>query len=105
MNNKSKIENIKKRNFSYPFRIEGEEYRDYNKQAPKGPWRFIWSHIPYYIKTAFYNTFKVGDYISVQEWIVLLNKYKRAILIGHSSNEIYPTEYKIVDDEIKNKYK
>jgi DNA-binding helix-hairpin-helix protein with protein kinase domain len=51
------ISNIIKMDFSYPC---GDNS---NKKTPEGPWRYIWSHLPRYLKEAFYNTFrKEGSY-------------------------------------------
>lgn len=47
------ISNIIKMDFSYPF---GDNS---NKKTPDGPWRYIWSHLTYDLKKAFYNTFRI----------------------------------------------
>ena len=66
-------QNIIDMDFSYPL---GESS---NRKTPNGPWRFLWSHLPFLLKDAFYNTFnKGGRYstestrLSVSEW---LNEY------------------------------
>ena len=46
------VENIMKGDFSYPL---GERR---NGKVPMGPWRYCWSHLPYKIKEAFYQTFR-----------------------------------------------
>ena len=48
------INNIIRMDFSYPF---GDSS---NKKTPDGPWRYIWSHLTYDLKKAFYNTFRKG---------------------------------------------
>src|SRR5690606_23968986 len=70
----SPIDNIVNMDFSYPF---GDQT---NKKTPDGPWRFIWSHLPYDIKEAFYQTFRKDgensreqDRLDVDEW---LQKFK-----------------------------
>jgi len=55
------IENIIKMDFAYPL---GEKS---NKRAPDGPWRFCWSHLPYNLKEAFYQTFRKGEKHSTEE--------------------------------------
>ena len=62
------ISNIIKMDFSYPF---GDNS---NKKTPDGPWRYIWSHLTYDLKKAFYNTFRIDgenskkdDRLSVNE--------------------------------------
>lgn len=80
-----------------------------NKKTPDGPWRFMWSHMPYMMKDAFYNTFNKGGKfskeqtrISVQEWLKKFNEYLR-LLRGDfgkkdpMSNMIYPTRFKKQD--------
>ena len=38
-----------------------------NDRTPEGAWIYIWSHLPYFIKTDFYNTFhKDGRYSRVE---------------------------------------
>lgn len=57
----SLAENIINMDFSYPL---GEQS---NKKTPEGPWRYIWSHLPYYLKEAFYKTFRKGEEYSTEE--------------------------------------
>ena len=54
-------DNIINMDFSYPL---GEQS---NKKTPEGPWRYIWSHMPYYIKEAFYKTFRKGEEYSTED--------------------------------------
>lgn len=92
-------ENIKKGEFSYPLR--GKKY---NKQAPRGPWRFIWSHLPHKIKINFDNVFSKGERISAIEWKKDLDQYEYELKKGYHSLEIFPDEFKHVDDKTKQKY-
>ena len=48
------ITNIKNMDFSYPC---GDKS---NKKTPDGPWGYCWSHLPYKLKEAFYETFQKG---------------------------------------------
>ena len=93
--------NIMAMDFSYPF---GENT---NKKTPDGPWRFIWSHLTYEVKEAFYNTFrKGGKYASepkrltVDDWLRLLNKYYGLLKDGllakndEMSEDLFPTRFK-----------
>ena len=97
------IENILNMDFSYPL---GENS---NKKTPDGPWRFIWSHLSYRVKQAFYETFtKNGKNsteetrLSTEEWIAIFNDYKYRLESGQfkerdpMSEELYPTRYKNV---------
>ena len=95
------ISNIIKMDFSYPL---GDNS---NKKTPDGPWRYIWSHLPYDIKEAFYNTFrKGGEYsveekrLSVDEWLSKFEHYLELLDNGkyaqqdEMSVELFPTRYK-----------
>jgi hypothetical protein len=88
-------------NFSYPF---GENS---NKKTPDGPWRYIWSHLTYDLKEAFYTTFRKGEVhsaeanrLSVEEWLSLFRYYLHLLDSGKfgqqdkMSEELYPTRHK-----------
>lgn len=93
--------NIINMDFSYPLGKKS------NKKTPNGPWRFLWSHLPKYLKEAFYETFsKGGKYstestrLSALEWHKKLNSYLGLLDTGKMgeqdkmSEEIYPTRFK-----------
>ena len=93
--------NIINMDFSYPF---GDNS---NKKTPEGPWRFIWSHLTYEVKEAFYNTFrKGGQYatestrLTVDDWLKIFNKYYRLLNDGilakndEMSEYLFPTRFK-----------
>lgn len=95
------ISNIINMDFSYPF---GDNS---NKKTPDGPWRYIWSHLTYDLKKAFYNTFrKGGDYstennrLTVDEWIPIFTYYLELLDSGKfgkqdkMSEELFPTRHK-----------
>lgn len=96
----SQIDNILKMDFSYPL---GEKS---NKKTPDGAWRFIWSHLTYELKEAFYNTFaKDGQYSSehtrldAKKWLQIFKRYHH--MLGRDlvekdemANELFPTRYK-----------
>lgn len=84
-------ENIRKHDFSYPL---GEES---NKKAPKGQWRFIWSHLHYHVKEAFYNSFRNNQRLDTGKWIEIFRKYLYDIRNGLHSNEVFPKNYRIVN--------
>ncbi len=94
-------QNIIDMDFSYPL---GESS---NKKTPNGPWRFLWSHLPRFLKDAFYNTFnKGGDYsveskrLSTFDWLKKFKEYLRLLDSGklgeqdEMSTWIYPTRFK-----------
>lgn len=93
--------NIKSMDFSYPF---GDNS---NKKTPDGPWRFMWSHLTYDLKEAFYNTFRKGEpnateetRLNVNEWLKIFNYYLYLLDAGKlagqdpMSVELYPTRHK-----------
>lgn len=95
------ITNIVNMDFSYPF---GDNS---NKKTPDGPWRYIWSHLTYDLKGAFYNTFrKGGDYscehnrLSVAEWLSMFENYLWLLDSGKfavqdkMSEDLFPTRHK-----------
>lgn len=95
------ISNIIEMNFSYPF---GDNS---NKKTPDGPWRYIWSHLTYDLKEAFYNTFRKGgsyslekDRLSVDEWLPKFRYYLELLDSGkyaqqdEMSVELFPTRHK-----------
>ncbi len=96
------IDNIIRMDFSYPL---GEQS---NKKTPEGPWRFIWSHLTYDIKSAFYHTFaKDGDYsaeadrLSASDWLVKFRRYLDLLDSGKlgqqdkMSEELFPIRFKL----------
>lgn len=52
---------IRAMNFPYPC---GENR---SEQTPAGAWRFLWSHLPRYIKDNFYKTFQKGEAYSAEQ--------------------------------------
>lgn len=97
----SPIDNIVSMDFSYPF---GEQS---NKKTPDGPWRFIWSHLPYDVKEAFYQTFRKDgensgerDRLTVDEWLQKFTYYLHLLDSGKfgeqdkMSEELFPTRHK-----------
>lgn len=93
--------NIIGMNFSYPF---GDNS---NKKTPEGPWRYIWSHLTYAIKEAFYQTFRKNEKhsaentrLDVDKWLHLFNQYLYLLDSGRfakqdeMSVELFPTRHK-----------
>lgn len=93
--------NIKNMDFSYPC---GDKS---NQKTPDGLWGYIWSHLSFKLKEAFYETFhKSGKYstentrLPVAEWIKLFNQYYYELTEGNMlknddmSGELFPTRLK-----------
>lgn len=96
------VKNVQDMDFSYPL-------GDFsNGKTPDGPWRYIWSHLCYKLKEAFYNTFhKNGEKsapaarMNVKEWINLFTLYEKLLVDGtmaqqdEMSLELSPNRYKM----------
>ena len=82
-------ENIKVGNFSYPF--GGRT----NKKTPDGPWRFIWSHLPYRTKDAFYKCFNENVRPTDEQWLTVMESYLHAInnhrMCPKDGNSMFPS--------------
>ncbi len=95
------IDNIRLQKFPYQLgHIKGE-------QVPEGQWRFIWSHLSYRLKEAFYETFqRRGKYaaesnrLNVDDWLQILKEYYTNLVNGNMlktdemSNDLFPTRFK-----------
>ena len=90
--------NIKSRHFPYPL---GDKSTG---KAPEGPWRFIWSNLPYKAKKAFYQCFAEDSRLSVIKWLDIFSSYQMALNKEHVSNELFPTTYKRVSKHAKEEY-
>ena len=99
----NQIENIINGDFAY---ASGEKS---NGKAPEGVWRYMWSHLPRYLKDDFYETFhKNGTHnnekmrFSDADWIErferyaeLLNNENGKFLLNDSmSADLFPTRHK-----------
>lgn len=81
-------ENVRRRHFPYGLAEKK------GKGVPDGPWRFMWSHLPYYLKEAFHSVFVDEDSFTTDYWVTLLRRYQSDLARGHVSEEIYPTTFK-----------
>lgn len=94
-------DNIINMDFSYPFGTQS------NKKTPDGPWRYIWSHMTFDIKKAFYTTFRKGEEHSTEqtrltpaEWYSKLSYFLELLDNGTfekqdpMSLELFPTRFK-----------
>ncbi len=95
------IENIRLQKFPYQLgHIRGE-------RVPEGAWRFIWSHLAYRLKEAFYETFQrggkysaEGNRLNVDDWLQIFKEYYTNLSNGNMlrtdemSNELFPTRFK-----------
>ncbi len=97
----NQIDNIINGDFAYPLGSRS------NKKAPEGPWRYCWSHLPYYLKEAFYETFhkdgerhaektrySTGDWLKKFEHYLELLQNGKLIEQDAMSADIFPTRLK-----------
>jgi len=95
-------ENIRKKNFPYP--LGGKNASG----MPDGPWRFIWSHLSYRVKEAFYETFTKDRLYQPEQWVAILRKYEWAIEKGgmdsEQGNEIFPNRGKRLSEEVQKQH-
>lgn len=100
-------ENILKMNFPYCLGDSGY------KNEPGGLWKYMWSHLTYAVKEAFYNTFQKGGAhavedrrLSVSDWLKILNRYYYLLHEGKlaendpMSESIFPNRWKAGKDAL-----
>ena len=98
---------VQRMEFPYPC---GEQH---NTGVPAGGWRFMWSHLPRYIKEYFYHTFQKGGKYSTEStrlssvtWLSVFNRYLYLLQNGllqkkdEQSGYIFPTRWKIGGTQI-----
>lgn len=91
----SPMDNIKAMDFPYLFVKDEENFP--GKNAPQGPWQNIWSNLPYPLREAFHNTFRMNRRTPVEEWRRLLLRYRYSLEKGHTCDELFPTGFRIRD--------
>ena len=97
-------ETIRRMEFPYPC---GENS---SAQTPDGDWRYLWSHLPRYLKENFYHTFQRGGKyseedkrLSTRTWLGAFREYYGLLASGKlqardpESGEIFPTRWKVVN--------
>ena len=89
--------NVQKRHFPYPL---GDRRGD---GVPSGPWRFMWSHLPRYVKVEFHRVFgpeaRTSDRLSVAEWQELMRRYRNDLGKGYVSDEMFPKGFKQINKD------
>ncbi len=81
-------ENVRRRHFPYPLKEK------HGAGVPVGPWRFIWSHLPFRLKEAFHAVFADGAVVATHEWLDLVRQYQHALEQGYVSRELFPSRLK-----------
>lgn len=86
----------------FPYAL-GEKH---GKDAPEGPWVFIWSNLPFYIKEAFTAVFAEGKSLSVTDWGELMTRYRSDLQkldkegTPWVSRDLFPTTYKTLSRKV-----
>lgn len=75
---------IKERNFVFPLGY------NQNTEMPHGPWQAIWYNLPYDLREGFYKTFHDGDYLSPEEWLVIIEDYLKDLKSNLYTRVIFP---------------
>lgn len=90
-------ENVRKQHFPYPL---GDRH---SSRLPAGPWRFMWSHLPYAMKEAFHKVFGPDSHLSkrlsVEEWQTRARHYEHCLAMRYLSEELFPKDFKILTKE------
>lgn len=81
---------------------------------PEGAWRFLWSHLPRYLKEYFYETFQHGGKYGTEEtrlnaekWLFAFRYYHDLLASGKlqaqdpESEKIFPSRWKIADADAR----
>jgi serine/threonine protein kinase len=97
------ITNIKKGLFPYPLK----DMR--SRGVPIGPWQYMWSHLPFRTKEAFFNCFRRKERLNCEQWQDVIRSYIYALNRGHldpagESDKIYPTRPKIVSEHAEKQF-
>ena len=87
------LSNVQKQRFPYP---RGDQK---NQGIPEGPWRFMFSHLPRYMKDAFHQVFSDAMRLPITEWQELMRRYKSDLKKGHVSDDPFPTEFKQLNQQ------
>lgn len=85
-------ENIKNHLFPY-----GRQDADNRVNAPDGVWKFIWTHLHPRLRTNFEQVFKDNKRVSIKDLQVGLQAMLQDIKSGKRSDEIFPTQPKLVE--------
>lgn len=92
------LKNVQKRHFPYPRGSQG------GQGVPKGPWQFMFSHLPRYMKDAFHEVFSDGHRLSVDTWQHYMYRYENDLSKGYVSNKLFPKNFKKLNRNQAEKY-
>ena len=80
--------NVQKQHFPYP---RGDKH---GERMPAGPWRFMFSHLPWAMKNAFHEVFSDGKRLPIDKWQDLMRRYENDLYKKYVSDEMFPKELK-----------
>lgn len=97
------ITNIKKGLFPYPLK----DMR--SGKVPPGAWQYMWSHLPFKTKQAFFNCFTGKERLNCEQWRDVIGSYHHALSSGFldpegESEKIYPSRPKIVSEHAQKQF-
>lgn len=81
-------EYIRDRNFVFPL-----GYGD-NTLTPKGVYQVIWFSMPFEMQKAFYDTFHENKILTPAEWLPIIERYKRGLLLYRFPNDVFANDVK-----------
>ena len=82
------FENVRAKVFPYQLGDRGA------KKAPAGPWKFMFSHLPYRLKDMFHRVFRGDEDIRPLQWHGALVAYRSDLRRGYLSTDLFPSTYK-----------
>lgn len=85
-------ENVRTRHFPYAL---GEKR---GMGVPDGPWRFMWSHLPFYLKEVFHQVFSDEKRVSAADWQKTMKRYYSDLTNAYLSHEIFPASFKLLNE-------
>ena len=80
--------NVLRHHFPYPRGDRGAQ------GVPPGAWRFMFSHLPRYMKDTFHGVFTDGERLPVGDWQKLMSRYRSDLRRGYVSKDSFPKEFK-----------
>lgn len=91
----SPADNIRAMDFPYMFARDAQRFS--GQKAPQGPWQRIWSNLPWPIREAFHNTFRLNQRTTLEEWRKLLRRYQYSLDRGLTHNALFPASFRLRD--------
>ena len=85
--------NVQKQHFPYP---RGDKR---GERMPAGPWRFMFSHLPWAMKNAFHEVFADGKRLPIATWQELMRRYENDLHKKYVSDEMFPKDLKQLTKE------